>query len=89
MKSELEVLKQKVLEELKDKSSQLEREADDLENERVRLEQILTLKETEFAKHTQEVSDAHEKHLKDVTERHEQHLNELNDGQAKQIEVLQ
>ena len=37
MRVELEVLKQKVLEELKLKSSQLEKEADDLENERTNL----------------------------------------------------
>ena len=51
MRTELESLKQRVLEELKQKSAQLEKEADDLEKERTALEGLLKTKEEEFAKH--------------------------------------
>jgi len=88
MRSELEALKQKVLEELKLKSAELEQEADDLENERVKLDKLLSDKETEFAQHIQEVSDAHDKHLRDVIQDHERHLKAVEETQAKQLEML-
>jgi len=41
MRAELEALKEKVLNELKQKSAELEKEADDLEHERINLEKLL------------------------------------------------
>ena len=57
--------------------------------ERANLEQLLSDKEAEFAKHVQEVSDTHEKHMSEVSEQNEKHLKELNEEHARQMEVLQ
>lgn len=88
MRAELEALKEKVLNELKQKSAELEKEADDLEHERINLEKLLIEKEAEFGIHIQEVSDAHEKHIKEVSDQHEKHLSELNEAHTKQMDVL-
>lgn len=49
MRSELEALKQKVLDELKEKSNQLEVEAEEIEKERAALQEQLLGKESKFS----------------------------------------
>ena len=60
MRSELEALKQKVLDELKEKSNQLEVEAEEIEKERAALQEQLLGKESEFSEKMKRIQLANE-----------------------------
>lgn len=60
MRSELEALKQKVLDELKEKSNQLEAEAEEIEKERAALQEQLLSKESEFSEKMKRIQLANE-----------------------------
>ena len=60
MRSELEALKQKVLDELKEKSNQLEVEAEEIEKERAALQEQLLSKESEFSEKMKRIQLANE-----------------------------
>ena len=58
--SDIEELKQKVLDELKEKSNQLEVEAEEIEKERAALQEQLLGKESEFSEKMKRIQLANE-----------------------------